>query len=388
MSLIQVGKVVLNRLIENGYEAYFVGGMVRDQLLERDIYDIDITTSAKPHQVMALFEHTIETGLAHGTVTVMIDKIPVEVTTFRIEEGYKDYRRPSDVFFTTSLIEDLKRRDFTMNAIAQSIDGELIDPFNGLNDLNNHQIKAVGLAKDRFIEDPLRMLRGIRFVSKLGFHLDLKTEQAMNEVAELIAHISKERIKKEIEGMMSGTFSSEATNLLISTSLCDSIPYLDTLKQYQGKNLSILKEGIELFALIGMTVDDLNTYLKAWPFSNLEKRVIKGIRECYQKQIPAKYIQYKYKNELAFHYHRIQCFLNDIEGPFHLEALPIQNRGELALTTNEILELVSCEKGPWIGQFLEKLEYEVVMGMLENNQESLKAYIKKQQLGESYEIKK
>lgn len=388
MSLIRVGKLVLNRLIENGYEAYFVGGMVRDQLLEREIYDIDITTSAKPDQVMKLFEHTIQTGIAHGTVTVMIERIPVEVTTFRVEQGYEDYRRPSGVFFTTSLIEDLKRRDFTMNAIAQSIEGELIDPFNGLDDLKQRQIKAVGVAKDRFIEDPLRMLRGLRFVSKLGFRLEVKTQEAMNEVGELITHISKERIKKEIEGMMNGAFSLEAIQLLVHTPLCEAIPYLNTIKQYEGKNISILKEGIELFALIGITANSLDDYLKAWPFSNLEKRMIKGIRECYENKIPTQYIQYKYKEAFALHYHRIQCFLNDNELAFHLESLSIKNRGELAINTDEILELIQCEKGPWIGQLLEQLEYRVVMGILENKKENLKDYIKKQQLGDSYEIKK
>lgn len=386
MSLIRVGKVVLNRLIENGYEAYFVGGMVRDRLLGRDIYDIDVTTSAKPDVVMSLFEKTIQTGIKHGTVTVMIDGIPIEVTTFRVEEAYEDFRRPSEVSFTSSLIEDLKRRDFTMNAIAQSVDGTLQDPFHGLEDLNNRQIKAVGEPKERFVEDPLRMLRGLRFVSKLGFELERKTSKAIDEVGTLIGHISKERIKKEIEGLVSGDFSSHAFDLLLNTSLCEAITYFEELKNYSVIDLATLEEGIELFALIGLTVEVMEDYLKAWPFSNVEKRMIKAIRECHEKQFPPQYIQYKYKEDLAVHYHRIQRVLTQQVEVFELRKLQITDRKELAIEVSDVLAWVNQPKGPWLSQLLEKLEFEVVMGRLENERESLRQYI--QQLGERYEIKK
>lgn len=386
MSLIRVGKVVLNRLIENGYEAYFVGGMVRDRLLGRDIYDIDITTSATPDVVIGLFEKTIQTGIKHGTVTVMIEGIPVEVTTFRVEEAYEDFRRPSEVRFTSSLIEDLKRRDFTMNAIAESIDGTLEDPFQGLKDLSNRQIKAVGEAKERFIEDPLRMLRGLRFMSKLGFELEDETSKAIGEVGALIEHISKERIKKEIEGMVSGEFSLKAFNLLIHTPLCDSITYFKELKRYSSSNLARLEEGVELFALIGLTVEEMEDYLKAWPFSNVEKRMIKAIRECYDKQLPPQYIQYKYKEDLALHYHRIQNVLKQSVEKFELRELPITDRKELAIEVADIIQWINHPKGPWLSQLLEALEFEVVMGTLENEVVSLRNYI--QQLGEGYEIKK
>lgn len=388
MSLIRIGKVVVNRLIEHGYEAYFVGGMVRDQLLDREIYDIDVTTSAKPDQVIELFEKTIQTGIKHGTVTVMIEQTPVEVTTFRIEESYHDYRRPSEVHFTSSLIEDLRRRDFTMNAIAQSVDGNLIDPFGGLGDLKECQIKAVGVARDRFIEDPLRMLRGIRFVSKLGFVLEFKTYEAMNEVGPLIKHISKERIKKEIEGMMSGEFSSKALQLLMNSSLCQTIDYFEVLMSYSIHQLSMLKEGVELFALIGLTVDSLDDYLKSWPFSNSEKRLIKAIRECYEKEIPAQYIQYKYQEEIALHYHRIQCLMKEAESEFSLSCLPISSRKDLAIGSKEILTLVPYKKGPWISELIECLEYSIVMGTLENEESSLRIYIQNQWLGDGYEVKK
>ena len=204
MELLTIGKQVLKTLNAAGYEAYFVGGMVRDDLLKRPIYDIDITTSATPDVVMSLFEKTIATGLAHGTVTVIINKTPIEVTTFRVETGYSDYRHPTDVVFTSSLEEDLKRRDFTVNAIAKDINNQLYDPMGGLVDLKQKTLRCVGNPVERFTEDPLRMLRGIRFSSKLGFILEQDTLNGMKQTSSLIANISKERIKKELEGLVKG----------------------------------------------------------------------------------------------------------------------------------------------------------------------------------------
>ena len=153
---------ILNLLHENEYEAYAVGGCVRDAMLGREPQDWDITTSAQPEQVKALFERTIDTGIQHGTVTVMLGKEGFEVTTYRIDGDYEDGRHPKEVQFTNNLLEDLRRRDFTINAMAYSKETGVVDAFDGLGDLQRHVITCVGDARERFSEDALRILRAVR----------------------------------------------------------------------------------------------------------------------------------------------------------------------------------------------------------------------------------
>ena len=154
-------KQIIHRLQQEGYDAYAVGGCVRDTLLGRSPQDWDITTSAKPQVVKSLFSHTIDTGIAHGTVTVMLDHTGYEVTTYRIDGEYEDARHPKTVTFTGNLVEDLKRRDFTINAMAYNDTAGLVDAFDGIGDLKRHVIRCVGIPHDRFGEDALRMLRAL-----------------------------------------------------------------------------------------------------------------------------------------------------------------------------------------------------------------------------------
>ena len=189
---------ILKTLHENGFEAYVVGGCVRDSVLGRKPEDWDITTSASPDQVKSLFPRTIDTGIAHGTVTVMDEKEGFEVTTYRIDGAYEDCRHPKEVVFTSSLEEDLRRRDFTINAMAYSHESGLVDMFGGMEDLKNKVVRCVGNAKERFSEDALRMLRAIRFSAQLGFSLDEEAKAAIREMADSLDHISGERIQAEL----------------------------------------------------------------------------------------------------------------------------------------------------------------------------------------------
>ncbi len=189
---------IIERLNEHGYEAYVVGGCVRDRLIGREPNDWDITTSALPQQVKKLFGKTIDTGLQHGTVTIMIGKEPIEVTTYRIDGEYEDNRHPKSVAFTNHLIEDLKRRDFTINAMAYHHEKGLVDAFDGMADLEKGIIRCVGEAHERFNEDALRMLRAIRFAAQLNYALDEGTGQAIIDLAELIQHVSMERVHVEL----------------------------------------------------------------------------------------------------------------------------------------------------------------------------------------------
>ena len=177
-------KQIIHRLQQEGYDAYAVGGCVRDTLLGRSPQDWDITTSAKPQVVKSLFSHTIDTGIAHGTVTVMLDHTGYEVTTYRIDGEYEDARHPKTVTFTGNLVEDLKRRDFTINAMAYNDTAGLVDAFDGIGDLKRHVIRCVGIPHDRFGEDALRMLRAVRFAAQLGFSIEEKTRQAVADLAD------------------------------------------------------------------------------------------------------------------------------------------------------------------------------------------------------------
>lgn len=195
-------KYIINTLMKNGYEAYIVGGCVRDSILNRKINDWDMTTSAQPAKIVELFDKVILTGIKHGTVTVVLNNNNYEITTFRNDGKYADNRHPIKVEFVKTLKEDLSRRDFTINAMAYSDENGLKDYFGGISDLNNKIIRTVGNPILRFEEDALRMLRAIRFSAQLGFNIHKDTFQAIKEVSKNIEFISKERIKDEINKIL------------------------------------------------------------------------------------------------------------------------------------------------------------------------------------------
>ncbi len=193
---------IITRLNDHGYEASAVGGCVRDSLLGRKPEDWDITTSARPEQVKAIFRRTIDTGIAHGTVTIMVDKVGYEVTTYRIDGEYEDGRHPKEVQFTSNLIEDLKRRDFTINAMAYSSQNGIVDAFGGVEDLKSGLIRCVGNPIDRFTEDALRILRAVRFSAQLGFEIEPATYEAIRVIAPNLMNVSKERILAELSKLL------------------------------------------------------------------------------------------------------------------------------------------------------------------------------------------
>lgn len=193
---------IINTIMEAGYEAYVVGGCVRDSILGRIPGDWDITTSATPMQVKALFPRTIDTGIQHGTVTIMMDKEGFEVTTYRIDGKYEDSRHPKEVTFTPNLMEDLRRRDFTINAMAYNHQTGLVDLFGGLEDIDGQVIRCVGNACERFGEDALRIMRAIRFSAQLGYSIEEETCQAIRKLAPTLKAISAERIRVELEKLL------------------------------------------------------------------------------------------------------------------------------------------------------------------------------------------
>ena len=227
---------IIETLYSNGYEAYAVGGCVRDTLLGRTPKDWDITTSAKPEEVKALFNHTIDTGILHGTVTVMLNHEGYEVTTYRIDGEYEDARHPKEVTFTANLVEDLKRRDFTINAMAYNHKVGLVDEFDGVKDLENKIIRCVGNPMDRFSEDALRMLRAVRFAAQLGFSIEDKTQEAVKALAPTIKKVSAERIQVELVKLVTSEHPDEMRTVYELGLTKIFMPEFDTMMETKQLN--------------------------------------------------------------------------------------------------------------------------------------------------------
>lgn len=232
LTLSQGAKKALDLLHSGGYEAYIVGGSVRDMIMGARANDFDITTNATPSDMKRVFDgyYTVDTGIKHGTITFVYEKEPIEITTYRIDGDYKDSRHPESVQFTTSLANDLSRRDFTMNALVYNEKESIIDLFGGQKDIRNKQIKAIGDPKKRFEEDALRILRGVRFASQLGFEIEENTKKAMIECAHLLHNISCERINTELTKFLLGKNVKKA--LLESYEIIGEI--IPQIKQMHG----------------------------------------------------------------------------------------------------------------------------------------------------------
>lgn len=311
-------KQIISRLEKADFEAYAVGGCVRDSILGRSPEDWDITTSAKPEEVKRLFSTTIDTGLQHGTVTVVIEKEGFEVTTFRLDGDYTDGRHPDRVAFTSSLTEDLRRRDFTINAMAYSEKTGLIDEFDGERDLEDGVIRAVGEAKERFSEDALRMLRAIRFAGQLNFKIADETFDAIKELSPNISKVSVERIAKELEKLLlsgnpeyialvyeTGIFSVIAPEVAMLFENCEISASIKALsrasfpekKELYQIRLAIFLEGLgadkaaKLLKRLKLDNDTINTVKKLLELSlreveNNETDMRRTVKEAGHKMMP------------------------------------------------------------------------------------------------------
>lgn len=229
-------KFIIDTFYENNYEAFMVGGCIRDSLLSKEPKDYDIATSALPNITESLFEKTIPTGIKHGTITVLLDKEPFEVTTYRVEGEYKDNRRPDEISFVTNIKDDLSRRDFTINAFAYNSKEGLKDYFNGLEDLQNKIIRTVGDSNKRFNEDALRMMRAIRFASQLDFNIEKSTLDGIKKNKNLLKNISSERIRDELCKLLLSDNTRKGLNLLKDCGVLDVIiPELTSLIGFNHK---------------------------------------------------------------------------------------------------------------------------------------------------------
>ena len=264
---------IIDTLVKNGFEAYLVGGCVRDMLMGIPPHDYDITTSAPPEIILTIFEKTIPTGIKHGTVTVINGGIAAEVTTYRADGEYADHRRPETVTFVKSLKEDLARRDFTVNAIAYNEKEGIKDFFGGIEDINKKILRAVGDPEKRFCEDALRILRLFRFASVLGFTPEKETLKAALKCAPLLESISAERISSELRKAVSGK------NPMSLKPLTDigGLQFIGIKNPDYLKIIPLQSEELALFSFLYSATDDLMSALNFLKPSNKEKRLYENI---------------------------------------------------------------------------------------------------------------
>ncbi|EBF5839451.1 CCA tRNA nucleotidyltransferase [Listeria monocytogenes] len=378
---------VLQKLTTAGFEAYFVGGSVRDYLLNRTISDVDIATSAFPEEVKEIFQTSYDTGIAHGTVTVRENNEFYEVTTFRTEGTYEDFRRPSEVTFIRSLEEDLKRRDFTMNAIAMDEHFALHDPFSGQLAIQNKEIKAVGKASERFHEDALRMMRAVRFLSQLDFELDKETEKALESQIALLQHTSVERITVEWIKMMKGKAAKRAIELLLKVKMETYLPGLKDEKTALSEFASwdwekrTTEESIWLGLVVAVKPNNVNAFLKAWKLPN---KTIQLVNKAYQDALKMKET---WLTEELYHAGKavfsLVNELNVIRGQENnqhklsqaYEALPIHSKKDLAITGADLLKWSGESAGPWVKETLDKVECGVLSNEINNEKIQIKRWL-------------
>ena len=379
---------VLKRINEAGYEAYFVGGSVRDLLLNRHIHDVDIATSAYPMEIKQIFKKTIDTGIKHGTVTVLYEGESYEITTFRTESGYQDFRRPDHVTFVQNLSEDLKRRDFTINALAMGVDGNVIDHFDGLGDLDKHLIRAVGKAENRFHEDALRMMRAVRFMSQLQFTLEPETERAISDNHELLSKISVERIRDEFVIMGIAPGSQKAFQIFLDTGLSEEVPGFkgkkDNLALYPQLNFSPTTEAnlwALMIILLKLPNEKIPSFMRMWKNSNAMERQVADIVTFFDlvsSRAPSNYDLYQAGLEtIASTIDLAHILGQPINGSAlvdRYEALPIKNNHDLVIDGHFLLKN-GVPAGPRVGLLLEEIKKAVLEGVISNNEAAITEFL-------------
>ena len=386
---------VLNKIVEAGFEAYYVGGSVRDRVLGLTVNDVDIATSAMPNEIKEIFKLTIDIGIEHGTVMVLENGESYEITTFRTESTYKDFRHPDSVTFVRSLTEDLMRRDFTMNAIAMDIKGNLIDPFGGLNDIDKRIIRAVGKPEERFQEDALRMMRAVRFAAQLDFEIEGNTLLSIHQNAQLLTNIAIERIQVEFEKLLTGEWYFVGLAAMIKTDLYLYCPKLADKKQAL---LTLIDRSTsfqnirQAWAYLLLKIDEHQmdqsfnprTFLKAWKLSN---QLIKESITIYEALVIR--LERGYLNEWEIFHLGIQFSL-EVEDLMEQEGmkqehllvlerydnLPIKEKEELSVSGNDLMKETTVRPGKWMSEALESALKAVIYRKIDNEKQTIILWLK------------
>lgn len=384
------GEKVIRQIEKHGFKAYFVGGCVRDLIIGRSIGDIDIATSATPKELQRIFQSVIPVGIEHGTVIVRWERDSFEITTFRLDDTYSDQRHPDNVQFVQTIEQDLKRRDFTMNAIAMDINGQTTDPYGGMQDIQRKQIRAVGHASDRFWEDPLRIVRAVRFSSQLGFSIEKNTLKDMLDVKNQIHSLAVERLLIEVTKLFAGNFINKGLAYLGEADIYNEFPVFKNHPEIKGvlpKCWTPLQSFGEVIMVLHTLypVVSIAEWIEEWKASNKVKQEAQtlaqafhyfeshGLNAWFAYILPASYV---HKFIRVAHMVMDEPFLRpeDIE---RLQwRLPIQSKRDLQLNGSDLLHLFPYrKKGAWIGETLDKMEQAVVNGELTNSKHELRKWL-------------
>lgn len=385
---------VLEKIWNAGFEAYYVGGSVRDRLLGLEVNDVDIATSAHPQEIKDIFSRTVDVGIEHGTVLVLTEDREYEITTFRTESTYKDFRRPDSVTFVRSLKEDLKRRDFTMNAIAMDSEGQLNDPYQGLKDIQRKIIRAVGNPHERFNEDALRMMRAVRFAAQLDFEIEEKTLTSIKDNADLLEKIAIERIQIEFEKLLIGYWRQKGLEAMLSTKLYLYCPELASAKealQSLIKIQEVFKNSESAWAMLIFQIDKYDSenlfrekrFLVKWKLSNKKidrvRKLFEGLKERLVKGKIDSLAIFHLGEEDALIIEDLILYLgeeakhNELSNSY--KELIIKDRDELAVGGHDLMKVSSMKAGPWLGEALNYSLEAIVYGKVLNDKDAIIHYL-------------
>ncbi len=374
------GKEIIKKLLDLNYQAFFVGGFVRDYLLGIKANDIDITTNALPKDIQRIFTKTKATGIKYGTISVYVDEYNFELTTYRADMNYIDHRRPERVVFSQKIEEDLKRRDFTINALAMNYDGDITDLFSGKADLNNKLIRAIGDPDLRFEEDALRILRAFRFVAKLGFDIEDKTLNSINKNMDLLSKISNERVLSELKKIIAYPHYKKALSMLYTSKLHKVFPELEIGLELLNNLESYKLNFLEYFALcIFSSNQDIP---QTWRFSNKEKAYINKIIELISVTENDNYnemIIYRLGKDISLMANNVSRLINPSNDQENLinniyDNLSIYKTCDLKFKGQDILELTTLRNAEIIGKIIDDITYQIITKNLKNNYEDIKNY--------------
>ena len=351
---------VLKKIDSNGYKAYLVGGYPRDIYIGRDSMDFDICTNATPKQLKEIFGNSMLPSEEYGSVTLILNNIRFEITTFRKDIKYLNNRKPIEIEYVDNLIDDLNRRDFTMNTMCIDKNGILIDLLNGKEDIHNRIIRTVGNANMRIYEDCLRILRAVRFATTLDFKLDEDLKEAIKRHKDLLKNLSYYRKKEELDKIFSSPNSAKGIKLIKELGLDESL------------ELSNLDNLITTTYLIGTwaQLDVLDKY----SFNNTEKESIIAINELINKDI----LEYDNLYKYGLYISTIVGEIKDIDKALINErynSLYIHNKTEIKIDAKEICELLDRKPGKYLKEIYNDLEYKLVNKLLENDKDKIKEYI-------------
>ncbi|MFJ5564615.1 CCA tRNA nucleotidyltransferase [Lysinibacillus xylanilyticus] len=377
----QAAYSVIEQLENAGFEAVIVGGAVRDAILGRPAHDVDVATNAMPDEVKSVFNHTVDIGIQHGTVLVIDPAGSVEVTTYRTDGEYTDHRRPEEVQFVRSLKEDLQRRDFTMNAIAMRRDDSFVDFYGGRQDIEAGVIRAVGDAQKRFSEDALRMLRAVRFSAQLGFLIESETLKAMQEKADNISWIARERIKAELDKLWVGKDVYNGIRKLEESNLVNYLNGTFQAKDWYEFNTQDKLLGWAYFAVL--QGEDWREVLGEYRLSNKEMTFVKAVLEAL-KALKNGWTNIDYflytEQELGAACYFAELRQLDVHMPQQSiqeiqTKLPIRHKRELIVNGTDLLKWSGKKGGPWVKEALHAMLEAVVNGELQNDRQQIKNWI-------------